>query len=166
MRVSAPGAFVHHVGGDGGQPFPLVGIGARAAVDLQDERDDRHAVVLDGAHAQPVRQRVPHDRRKAERRIGTNVRQPRPIDAHHDTDTGAEPGSASACWPRGTTLRSDAPIQREVRARRRPKRLRASRDAIPLEIGGEEAGIAVEHVVGVELIGLAAETARPSAAGR
>ncbi len=59
----------------------LIGrIGARAAVDLHDDGDDRHAVVLDGAHIESVRERVPHDRGQPERRIGTDRRQPRAID--------------------------------------------------------------------------------------
>ena len=68
--------------------------------------DDRHRVVLDGAHLQAVGQAVTGDAGKREGRIRTDVRQPRAIRAHHETETGSAPGKARCCWPRGTTLRS------------------------------------------------------------
>ena len=77
--------------------FAAIGIRTRSAFDLQRKRDDRDAVVLDGAHAQPVRQRVPHDRRKDKPGIGANGGKSGPIDGRHDTDTATEPSRANAC---------------------------------------------------------------------
>ena len=90
-------AFVRHVRDERREPFEPLGIGSGSTGDLQVERDDRHVVVLDGADAQAVPERVPHDRRKHESRIGTDVGKPRSIDSCHDTDTAVEPSRASAC---------------------------------------------------------------------
>ena len=89
-----------------GQAFLVGRIGAGAAFDLQHERDDRNARMLDRPHLKAVRQPVPHDLGKGERRIRPDVGQPRSVDARHDTETGSEPASASAGWPRGITLRT------------------------------------------------------------
>jgi len=76
---------------DRGVMLGLVGL------EVQVERDDRHVVVLDGADAQAVSERVPHDRREHESRIDTDVGEPRSIDSRHDTDTAVESSRASAC---------------------------------------------------------------------
>ena len=103
-RAQRAGPLVHHVGDDGGQSFLTGGIGSGSTRHLQDERDDRNAAVLDGAHAKAIRERVMHDGRKRETRIGTDRRQLGAIDRHQDTDTASEPARASICWPRGTML--------------------------------------------------------------
>ena len=90
------GALVHHVGDDRGQAFLVERIGAGSAFDLQHERDDRDARMLERPHVQAIGQAVPHDLGKGKRRIRPDVGKPRPVDAGHDTETGSEPASASA----------------------------------------------------------------------
>ena len=68
IALSDAGALVHHVGRDRGQPFLLGRVGAGPAFDLQDDRDDRHGVVLDRADVESVRERVADDLGKLKRR--------------------------------------------------------------------------------------------------
>ena len=99
-------AFVDHVGGQRSEPFASRRIGAKAAIDLHDEGDQRHPRMLHRPYLQAVGKRVVDYFRKAKLRIRTWCGKPRAIDARyrHETDTGSEPGSANAAWPRGTML--------------------------------------------------------------
>ncbi len=157
-RAQRPGAFVHHVGGDAPPALPVRRIGAGAALDLQHEGHHRHAVVLDGPHVEPVREAVAHDAGKRERRVGADLRQTRPIDgaSRHRHRLGAR--QRERLLPARHHAQHHAPIQPQIRAPPRARTLSAS-PPIPLEVGGEVSGIAAQHVVGVQLIGLAAETA-------
>src|SRR5204862_4665089 len=105
-RRERPDSLVHQVGGQRGEPLALGRIRAKPAVDLEDERHDRHALMLDGPDLQAVAELVANDLWKPELRIETERRQPRAIDGHQETVTGSDPGRASAAWPRGTMLRS------------------------------------------------------------
>ena len=110
-------AFVHHVGDDGGQALFVGRVGAGTALDLQQERDDRDARMLDGPHLESVGQRVPRDLGKRERRIGSDLREAG-IDRRPLTTRTLDRSrrSASAGWPRGITLNTTRASRRRCRA--------------------------------------------------
>ena len=92
------------------------------------------------------------------RGVGPNLRQPRPIDAHHDTATGSDPGSASDSLPAGHDAEQHALDPRGASRAEADANRCCVGGTIPLDVGGEEAGVAAEHVVGVQLVGLSAES--------
>ena len=124
----------------------------------QDEGDDRHRAMLHGPHAEPVRQLPLGDAREMEHGIGPEFRQARAVDARHRTTTGSEPAIASSVLPRGTTL---SVTRRSVmRYRRTWSRSEADgRLLVAREVAVEVPGLAQEHGVRVQLVGLAAEPA-------
>ena len=155
------GALVHQIRHQRRQPLPRGGVGARPAFDLEDEGDDRHAGVLHRAHAQPVRQHVALDAGKREGGRRSEPGKRRAIDrfpGHQDTDTGTEPGNASRGAAAGHDAQHHAAGRRQIPAGGVADAL-ARRQTIAVEIAAEEPGVALHHVVGVELIGLAAEAA-------
>ena len=90
-----------------------------------------------------------------ERRVGGRRRA---IGGHQCTDTGADPGSASSGRPRGTTLRATRELGRKPRDGG-ARQIGGSGVAITCEITVEKGGIAEKHVVGIQLVRLATESA-------
>jgi hypothetical protein len=105
QRIEIAAAFVEHVARDRGKPGTVRRIGRRSHGKQRKEADERHAVVLDGPHAQAVGERTALNVREAKRGIGTEGRQPSAIDGHQETATDLESASARLVRPFGTTLR-------------------------------------------------------------
>ena len=120
------GALVHHVGRNRGEPFASERIGHRARIDLHDHCDDRHGVVLDGAHLQAIGQAMPGDARKRERRIRTDVRQPRAVRARHETDDRFGARQGELLLAARHDAEKDAPVEAKNAPGRLPDRLRPS----------------------------------------
>ena len=103
QTIEIPRALVHQVGGERGEAVLARRVGGAAGRQQQRQAEHRHVAVLDRPDLKAAGRLVLRDRGKANRRIGTERRQPRAIDAH-DTTACDEPGSASAVCPSGTTL--------------------------------------------------------------
>jgi hypothetical protein len=74
--AEAARAFVEHVGRDRREAFTAVRIRYGSGIHLDDDADDRHRLVLDGADLKAVVELVPDDARKCEGRVRTNIREP------------------------------------------------------------------------------------------
>ena len=131
----------------------------------REKADERHGVMLDGPDPQAVGERAAANLRKAERRIGTERRKPGAIDGHQDDRhrpriRRGQLGASFRDHAQEHAALGPQPVARgALHGRWRDT-------AISIEIAIEEAGIAEEDVVRVQLIGLCRRTRRPSAADR
>ena len=133
-------------------------IGGGANPEQQDERDDRHRAMLHRPHAEAVRQLLLGDRGKwnsgsgpsaGRRERSTRVTAPPPV---------REPGDRKLRVAARNDAERDATIGQQVLRARGAQRARW-RLLIAREVAVEESGLVQEHVVGVQLVGLAAEAA-------
>ena len=162
MRRAIAAAFVEHVGGDRGEPGPARRDRTpRRPASAARTRRSGTCVVLDGPDPQAVRQRrFRRSPGNGNGRLGAGHRAARRSRStrHHETATGCEPASASATSGRAARRSASRARRVEYVRDRLPRRLGG--DAlVALQIAVEVAGIAEKDVVGVQLIGLAAEAA-------
>ena len=133
--------------------------------DGPDRHQRQHARPAAPARCSTVQTRRPFGERRAadlgkrERALGPERRQAAAIGRHQETATGCDPRAPAPTRPRGTTLRTTRRVGLEPLSRAACAQPLGGRRAIALEVLLEVAGVAEEHVVGVQLIRLAAEPA-------